>query len=155
MSDYTDAASRFGQKAGTGDDRALFLTEFGGLVINTYDEVMDYQNLHWVKNITQGKSDTFPIIGRKRDASEHEPGELILGGTIPSDEIEITLDKMVYDSVFIPEIDELISHFSVEDPYSHQLDFDLIRWGGFGRAAGPAHAGLLLRRQYEDLGYGH
>lgn len=121
MSEYTDAASRFGQKAGAGDDRKLFLTEFGGLVINTYDETMDYMNLRWVKNITQGKSDTFPIIGRKRDASEHEAGELILGGKIESNEIEVTLDKMVYDAVFIPEIDELISHFSVREPYAKQL----------------------------------
>lgn len=121
MSDYTDAASRFGKRAGAGDDRALFLTEFGGLVINTYDEAMDYMNLRWVKNIQQGKSDTFPIIGRKRDAAEHEPGELILGGTIESNDVEITLDKMIYDSVFVAEIDELISHFDVRGPYAHQL----------------------------------
>lgn len=121
MSAYTDAASRFGQRGGQGNDRALFLTEFGGMVINSYDEAMDYNNLRYVKNITQGKSDTFPIIGRKRDAAEHEPGELILGGTVPSDDVEISLDKMVYDSVFVAEIDELISHFEVRGPYAHQL----------------------------------
>lgn len=121
MSEYTDAASRFGKKAGVGDDRALFLTEFGGMVINTYDEAMDYNNLRFVKTITSGKADSFPIIGRKRDASEHEAGELILGGTIESNEVTITLDKMVYDAVFVPEIDELISHFEVRQPYAHQL----------------------------------
>lgn len=121
MSDYTDAASRFGQQAGAGADDALFLTEFGGMVINSYDEAMDYMNLRWIKQITQGKSDTFPVIGRKRDAAEHEPGELILGGTILSGEVEITLDKMVYDSVFIAEIDELRAHFSVREPYARQL----------------------------------
>jgi hypothetical protein len=86
LSDYTDAASRFGKKAGTGDDRALFLQEFGGLVIQTYDEAMDYMDLRFVKNITEGKADSFPIIGRKRDASEHVPGELILGGSVESNE---------------------------------------------------------------------
>ncbi|MDG4856425.1 hypothetical protein [Mesorhizobium sp. WSM4982] len=121
MSDYTDAASRFGKKAGAGDDRALFLTEFGGLVIQSYDEAMDYMDLRFVKNITQGKADSFPIIGRKRDASEHTPGELILGGSIESNEIQITLDNMVYDSVFIAEIDKLISHFDVMEPYTKQL----------------------------------
>lgn len=121
MSDYTDSASRIGQRANAGDDRALFLTEFGGMVITAYDEAMDYMDMRWVKNITQGKSDTFPIIGRKRDASEHDPGELILGGKIEQNDIEITLDKMVYDSVFIPEIDELISHFEVRGPYAQQL----------------------------------
>lgn len=121
MSEYTDAASRPGQRAGTGDDRALFLTKFGGLVITSYDEAMDYMDLRWVKQIEEGKSDTFPIIGRKRDAAEHEPGELILGGKIIHNDIEITLDKMVYDSIFIPEIDELINHINVRPEYSHQL----------------------------------
>ncbi|WP_269929946.1 hypothetical protein [Aminobacter sp. HY435] len=144
MSEYTDAASRFGQKAGTGDDRALFLTEFGGLVINTYDETMDYMDLRWVKNITQGKSDTFPIIGRKRDASEHEAGELILGGKIESNEIEISLDKMVYDAVFIPEIDELIAHFSVREPYAKQLGQSL----GSLQARRVAIMHILASRKY-------
>lgn len=121
MSEYTEAASRFGQYQGGADDRALFLTEFGGMVISAYDEAMDYMDLRIIKNITQGKSDTFPVIGRKRDAAEHEAGELILGGSIQSGEVEITLDKMVYDSVFIAEIDELISHFEVRGPYAHQL----------------------------------
>lgn len=121
MSVYTDAASRPGQEAGAGDDRALFLTEFGGMVIQSRDEVMDYDNLHWVKNITQGKSDTFPIIGRKRDAAEHEPGEFIVGGKIIHDEIEVTLDKMIYDSVFIPEVDELMNHYELRGPYANQL----------------------------------
>lgn len=121
MSVYTDAASRFGKKGSGTDDRQLFLTEFGGMVINTYDELMDYMDLRWVKNITQGKADTFPIIGRKRDAAEHEAGEQILGGSIQSDEIAITLDKMIYDAVFVAEIDELISHFDVRGPYARQL----------------------------------
>lgn len=121
MSIYTDAASRFGKKAGTGDDRALFLTEFGGIVINTYDEFMDYQELRWMKTITQGKADSFPIIGRKRDAAEHEAGEQVLGGSVESNEIVITVDKLLFDSAFIPMVDELLSHFDVAAPYARQL----------------------------------
>ncbi len=122
MSEYTAAASRPGQKAGAGDDRALFLREFGGLVLTAYLEIVkQYDSLRWVKHITQGKSDTFPVIGKKRDASEHEPGEEIKGGKILHDEIEVTLDKMVYDSVFIPEIDELMLHYELRGPYATQL----------------------------------
>lgn len=148
MSDYTDAASRIGQRAGAGDDRALFLTEFGGLVITAYNENMDYMDLRWVKNIQQGKSDTFPIIGRKREAAEHEPGELILGGKIESNDIEITLDKMVYDSVFIPEIDELISHFGVREPYAKQLGQSL----GSLQARRVAIMHILASRKYYVAG---
>jgi len=122
MSSYTDAASRSGQRNFSGDDRALFLTEFGGMVITAYLElVSQYDSMRWIKQITQGKSDTFPIIGRKRDAAEHEAGELILGGKIEHDDIEITVDKMLFDSVFIPEIDELLNHISVRQAYATQL----------------------------------
>lgn len=121
MSVYTDAASRSGQRNFTGDDRALFLTGFGGLVITAYDEAMDYQTLRWLKHITSGKSDLFPIIGRKRDAAEHEAGELILGGKIEHDDKEVTVDKMIFDAVFIPEIDELLNHIEVRGPYAKQI----------------------------------
>jgi len=121
LSEYTDSASRPGRKTGGTDDRELFLIEFGGMVIEAYDEVMDYRDLRFVKSITQGKADTFPIIGRKRDATEHTPGERILGGTIQHDEVEITLDQMLVDAAFIPEIDQLMAHYQLSGPYAKQL----------------------------------
>ena len=122
MNQYTDARSRPGAKEASGsDDRQLFLIEFGGLVIQAYDEIMDYQDLRYIKYITQGKADSFPVIGRKRDATEHVPGDLILGGTINHDEVQIFLDNMLVDSAFIAEIDELMLHYDIAAPYSHQL----------------------------------
>lgn len=122
MNQYTDARSRPGAKEASGtDDRQLFLIEFGGMVIQAYDEVMDYQDLRFIKNITQGKADSFPIIGRKRDATEHVPGDLILGGTINHDEVQIFLDNMLVDAVFIAEVDELMLHYDIAGPYGHQL----------------------------------
>lgn len=144
MSAYTDAASRFGQVAGTGDARAQFLTEFGGLVINTYEEVMDYMDLRWVKQITQGKSDTFPIIGRKRDAAEHTPGELVLGGAVEGNQIEITVDQLVFDSIFVANIDEALAHFSVREPYAKQLGQSL----GSLQARRVAIMHILASRKY-------
>lgn len=122
MSAYTDAASRPGRKgAGGTDARELFLVEFGGMVIQSYDESMDYGDFRYVKSISQGKADTFPIIGRKRDASEHTPGEIILGGTIEHNEIEISVDNILVDSAFIPEIDQLLAHYEFSEPYAKQL----------------------------------
>jgi hypothetical protein len=122
LSDYQDAASRSGQRLNTGtNDRELFLTEFGDLVLQAWEEVNNYEGFTFTKNITQGKADTFPIIGRKRDAIEHEPGEIILGGRIEHNDVEITLDKILVDSVFIPEIDELMNHYEVRGPYARQL----------------------------------
>lgn len=122
MSEFTDARSRPGQALNTGtDDRQLFLTEFGDLVLQAWEEANDYQSLTYTRNITQGKADTFPIIGRKRDATEHEPGEIILGGRIEHNEVNISLDKILVDSVFIAEIDELLNHYDIQAPYARQL----------------------------------
>jgi hypothetical protein len=122
MSDFTDARARPGQRLNTGtDDRALFLTEFGDLVLQAWEESNSYESLTYTRNITQGKSDTFPIIGRKRDAVEHEPGEMILGGTIEHNDVEITVDKLVVDAVFVADIDRLMLHYDVMAPYSVQL----------------------------------
>jgi hypothetical protein len=44
LSQYTDAASRLGQREGSGDDRALFLTEFGGMVITAYLKLVEQYN---------------------------------------------------------------------------------------------------------------
>lgn len=122
MSEYTDSVSRPGRNLDTGsDDRANFLQEFGGRVLLAYNEVMDYQTLRYIRNITQGKADSFPIIGRKRDAVDHNPGELILGGTIEHGEVVITLDSMLVDAAFVAEVDELMVHYDLMAPYTQQL----------------------------------
>jgi len=121
MSAYTDAASRAGKKIAGSDDRELFARNFSDDVLEAWEQTYDFEGMVTVRNIASGKSDVFPIIGRKRDAQDHNPGELILGGTVEHNEIEITLDKMTVDSVFIPEIDELMAHYELSAPYSRQL----------------------------------
>lgn len=122
MSDKTDARSRPGARLNTGtDDRELFMVEFGELVLTAWEETNDYASTTYTRTITKGKSDTFPIIGRKRDAQEHAPGEEVLGGTMEHNEVEITLDKILVDSVFIAEIDELMLHYDIRAPYAQQL----------------------------------
>jgi hypothetical protein len=122
MSAFTDARSQPGRKGASGPtERDLFLTEFGGMVIQAYDEQMDYDSLRYVKQITQGKADEFPIIGRKRDAAEHTPGEQILGGSIEHNSVTITVDNILVDAAFIAEIDELLNHYPLSEPYAKQL----------------------------------
>lgn len=122
MSAYTDSVARPGRALNSGtDDRGLFLQEFGGKVLIAYEEALDYQDLRYVRNISQGKADSFPVIGRKRDAVDHDAGELILGGTIEHNEIVVTLDKMLVDAAFIAEVDELMAHYDLMSPYTTQL----------------------------------
>jgi len=122
MSIYSESRSPVGTKGAAGtDDRALFLTNFGELVILSWDETFDFGGLTFVRNITSGKSDTFPIIGRKRDAVEHTPGEIILGGGVEHNEVEIAVDGMIVESAFIADIDELLNHYALSEPYARQI----------------------------------
>lgn len=122
MSVYTDARSQPGKKGASGtDDRELFLTEFGEMTLEAWEESNDFEGHTYTRNITSGKADTFPIIGRKRDAEEHTPGEIILGGEVEHNEVEISLDKMLVDSVFIAEVDELMAHYELARPYARQI----------------------------------
>jgi hypothetical protein len=118
--------------------------EFGNMVITTYDEANDYDDLRFKKTITQGKSDLFSIIGRKRDAAEHTPGEEILGGQIPHNDISIDVDNMVYDAAFIADFDELLNHISVREPYAHQIGQSL----GSLQAKRIAIMHILASRKY-------
>lgn len=116
----TGAVSKPGSPTG-GDDLDLFLTEFGELVLEAWEEVNKFEKHTYQRNTTKGKSDTFPVIGRKRDAFEHTPGSLITGGTVEHNEVEISLDPILVDSAFIAEIDDLIAHYELRAPYARQL----------------------------------
>lgn len=123
MSAYTDARSQPGKKGASGsDERELFMEHFGNMVLEAYEETFDFKNgKTYVHKIGSGKAWDFPIIGRKRDAVDHQPGEIILGGTVEHDETSISVDKMTIDSVFIAEIDELLNHYPLADPYARQI----------------------------------
>lgn len=117
----TGAVSRTGLAVGGSDALELFLREFGELVLQAYEETNKFEKHCFQKGISKGKSETFPVIGRKRDAFEHVPGSLITGGEIEHNEVEISLDPILVDAVFVAEIDELMNHYDVRAPYARQL----------------------------------
>lgn len=119
---YTTIAPRPGYPGGAGsDDRALFLTEFGQMVLEAWTESNTFEGKVFTQSIGAGKAWQFPIIGRKREAIEHTPGDIITGDGVENDEITITLDNMLVDSAFIAEIDALMANYSLAAPYATQL----------------------------------
>ena len=84
MSAYSSSVSRPGRKGTAGSDpRELFMVDFGDMTLEAWEETFDFANgKTFVKQISSGKADTFPIIGRKRDGRDHIPGEVILGGGV-------------------------------------------------------------------------
>lgn len=97
------------------------MRNFTDYVLESWEESFDFEGQTFVRPISAGKSEVFPIIGRKRDAQEHIPGELIVGGSMDHNETEISLDAILFDSAFIAEIDELLSHYPLSRPYAQQL----------------------------------
>lgn len=121
MSVYTDAASRPGKRPGGTNDRELFARNFTDYVLEAWDQSFDFLDKTHVRVITSGQSDIFPILGRNYNAQEHVPGEIILGGTADHNDREVSLDAMLFDSKFLPEIDQLLAHYPLSRPYAKML----------------------------------
>lgn len=124
MTDYT--ASRLGQVNGAGDSNALFLQVFSGEVLASFAEVHKTAGRHMTRTITNGKSASFPVIGRT-GAAYHTPGTEITGGAIKHNEKVITINDLLLSSVFIPNIDEAKNHYDVRSIYSAELGNALAR----------------------------
>lgn len=131
--DYTtNAVSRLGQSNLSGDALALFLKVNAEMVLEAWEQVGVFQNFVTTKVIPYGKEASFPIIGRKRDAAYHTPGELLTGGRVPHAEKIISVDGVLADDVFVAEIDELMNHFDVQQAYSRQIGESLaLRFDAF------------------------
>lgn len=118
--------SRAGQINSTGDDRALFLKKFSGLILTAFREKTKFLSRHIVQTIDSGKAAQFPATG-KATASYHVPGTELLGQKINHAERVITIDDLLVADAFIPEIDLAMSHYEYRREYAYQLGAALAR----------------------------
>lgn len=119
MADAT--LTRMGAINGASDKEALFLKLFSGEVLASFNLANVFGDKHRVKSISQGKSYQFPAIGTAT-AAYHTPGTEIVGrNSILSAERVITIDDVLLANEYIPEIDELKSHFDVRGEYAKQM----------------------------------
>lgn len=110
---------RGGQVNQAGDDRALFLKQFGGEVFTAFEESNVFLPRHMVRTITKGKSAQFPSIGGKT-ASYHTPGVMITGVAANLAETVLTIDAFLYSASAIADIDQAMSHFDYRQPFSQE-----------------------------------
>lgn len=118
MADAT--VSRLGQVNGAGDPKELFLKVFSGEVLTSFQKKNVMMGKHQVRTISQGKSASFPIMGRA-DAYYHTPGEQITGGKIKHAERILTIDDLLIAPTFIANIDEAMNHYDVRSTYSNEM----------------------------------
>lgn len=119
----TAGVSRLGNASNNSPDsttRALFLKQFAGEVLTTFEEKNVFMPLHRVRTIKNGKSAQFPSIGTS-SAAYHKAGEVIFGDSIAASEITVTVDDLLVSAAFIPKIDEAMNHYDVRSIYSSEL----------------------------------
>jgi len=114
-----------GQIDNTGDDYALFLKKWSGEILTMFEETNVMKSLHTLRQIQNGKSAQFPVVGTA-STQYHTPGDSLLDGsdylsTIQQGERLIWVDKMLTSSVFIAKVDELINHYDVRSIYTSEL----------------------------------
>ena len=114
------SASRIGQINSSGDTKALFMKVFAGEVLTAFKENCVTEDKHMVRNIQNGKSAQFPILG-KIGAEYHTPGKEINGLNLPANERVITIDDLLISHAFIANIDEAMNHYDVRGPYSQEI----------------------------------
>lgn len=105
---------------GGADVQALMLSLFGGEVITAFEKATILMDKHQSKTLSKGKEFRFPAIW-KASGGYHTPGTEITGDQIPHTEIVVSPDDKLVSSVFIADIDELLNHYEVRQPYTSEL----------------------------------
>tara|TARA_R100001015_G_scaffold19143_1_gene15140 strand:- start:2699 stop:3793 length:1095 start_codon:yes stop_codon:yes gene_type:complete len=149
MSQFGVQPSRLGQVNGAGDADALFLKVFSGEIISVFEEANLMLPLTKTRNISSGKTATFPVVG-VASAKYHTPGESVMQqnvtntisgdqgsealaqsaankylSTVKHAERTISIDDMLVSTAFIADIDEAKNHWDVRSAYTSQIGREL------------------------------
>jgi len=116
----TTGVSRSGLIKGGTDKRAIFLKQFSGEVLTSFEEKNIAMPLNRVRTIKNGKSAQFPSIG-VISADYHAAGTTIYGDSVDHGEITVTVDDLLVSSAFVPRIDEAMQHYEVRSTYSKEM----------------------------------
>ena len=113
--------SRLGAVNGSAaTNRDLFLKQFAGEVLTSFEEKNIAMPLHRTRTISNGKSAQFPSVGTAT-AAYQKAGQTIYGDSVNHSEITVTVDDLLVSSVFVPKIDEAMNHYDVRSIYSSEM----------------------------------
>ena len=122
--DYS-AIHRPGIENAGNDARKLFLKLYAGEVLTAFQTKNIMMPLHRVRTISKGKSASFPMTGKYRDAAYHTPGAEIVPNNSKQGERIVSIDDLLVNAQFIPNIDEAMSHYDVRSIYAQEAGFGL------------------------------
>lgn len=111
-----------GKGVAAGDALALFLKVFGGEVLTAFTRRSVTMDKHMVRTIQNGKSASFPVMGRSV-AKYLKAGQSLddQRSKIKHSEKVIAIDGLLTDDVLIYDIEDAMNHFDVRAEYSAQL----------------------------------
>jgi len=112
--------SSLGQVNNAGTADALFLKQFSGEVLTSFEQATVTADKQMVRTIANGKSAQFPVMGRS-SASYHTPGNEITGTALNHAEKVITINDLLISNHFIANIEEAKNHYDVRSVYSSEM----------------------------------
>jgi len=104
----------------SGSEDALFLKVFSGEVLTAFERSSVTQGAEMVRSISNGKSASFPVMGRIA-AAYHTPGAEIIGTDVNHNEKVITINDLLVSSAFLSNIEEAKNHWDVRSSYSSEI----------------------------------
>jgi len=109
-----------GRVNASGTEDALFLKVFAGEVLTSFEQASVTAGAEMVRSISNGKSATFPVMGRVA-AAYHTAGAEITGSDVNHNEKVITINDLLLSSVFLSNIEEAKNHWDVRSAYSTEI----------------------------------
>jgi hypothetical protein len=122
----TSSPSRFLQGQDPSNTRALALDVFGGEVFTAFNLATVFMDKVQSRTIREGRSARFPKIW-KAASGYHQAGDELMGQTISTGEVVITVDDILVAHTGIYDLDDMLSHFDVRGPFSRELGLALAR----------------------------
>ena len=93
------APASIGRVNAANAEDALFLKVFSGEVLTAFERSSVTQGAEMVRSISNGKSASFPVMGRIA-AAYHTPGAEIVGTDVNHNEKVITINDLLVSSAF-------------------------------------------------------
>ena len=118
MANATPAS--IGRANAGGSEDALFLKVFAGEVLTSFERASVTQGADMVRTISNGKSASFPVMGRTT-AAYHTPGAEITGTDVNHNEKVILINDLLVSSAFLSNLEEAKNHWDVRSAYSTEI----------------------------------
>jgi hypothetical protein len=109
--------SRLGQVEATGDEFALFLTQFAGEVLTAFKTETKTQGRFLERTIKNGRTAQFPATW-KIAGGYHTPGTPLATQVVKHDQVTLSTDGLLVAPAFIDIIDEAMNHYDVRSIYT-------------------------------------